>query len=76
MQGVSFLPYQKYTILPTIISFIKDASKHILSKKINLFITDDEKSHILKQAKHMSISNSEFIRKLVDDDIIRTSNPS
>ena len=64
--------YNQYSLLYKVNSFVKELHKTSLSKKINLFISKDLQEHIHKQAKHKKISNSEFIRRLIEDDIIRT----
>lgn len=61
--------YNDFTLPDTIEKFIAHAKKYKLRNRFNLFISDEEKEHLQRASKINNVSMSNYIRKLIQQDI-------
>lgn len=63
--------YTDFTLPDEINKFLKHVKHYNLRNRFNLFIADNHKQHLEKSAKHFGVSMSDYVRKLIDKDIIQ-----
>jgi len=61
--------YTDFTLPDEIEKFIKHVRSHKLSTRFNLFISDEQKSKIDEMSKQYNVSQSDYIRGLIDKDL-------
>ncbi len=61
--------YTQYNIQWIVDDFLKKASKKLLSVRFNMFISEEHEDYLEKQSKTYEMSKSEYIRKLLEEDM-------
>jgi len=61
--------YTDATLSDEITKFLKHVKEYKLRSRFNLFISEKHKEYLEKEAKHFGISMSDYIRKLIENDM-------
>lgn len=65
--------YTKFTLPDEIEKFVTHAKKYKLRNRFNMFISDGEKGHLQTAAGTNNVSMSNYIRKLIQQDIAKST---
>lgn len=60
--------YTEFTLPDEIEKFLRHVRKYKLRNRFNMFISDDQKKQLEDKAKRYGISQSDYLRKLIDSD--------
>jgi len=63
--------YTDFTLTDEIDKFLKHVKHYKLRGRFNLFISEMHREHLEKSAKHFGVSMSDYIRKLIEEDVDR-----
>lgn len=61
--------YTNFTLPDEIEKFIKHVKQYKLRIRFNLFISESHKEKLEKAAKHFNVSMSDYLRKLIEEDV-------
>lgn len=64
--------YRRLTLEDTLSHFIKIARKKVLSRRLNLFISEEQEEFLQKSSRMMQTNKSEFIRSLIEEKLKTT----
>lgn len=60
--------YSKYNIKSCLKEFLHDSSRKVLSKRFNMYISEDQYEYLLTASQKNAMNISEYIRLLIDRD--------
>jgi hypothetical protein len=64
--GAKYTPYNLQSIID---NFVKTAHKKLLSIRFNMFISEEQQNYLQKVANFENSTMSEYLRKLIEEDI-------
>lgn len=62
--------YNRFSLIKIVRDFLEEVEKQSISEEIHFKLSTEHKKYILKQAKGISSTSSEYIRKLIEKDIL------
>ncbi|MDQ6985865.1 MAG: hypothetical protein Q9M91_00220 [Candidatus Dojkabacteria bacterium] len=61
--------YTKYTVREIITDFLKKAQNRLLSKRFNMYISNEHEDYLEMKSKDENLNKSAYLRKLLDEDM-------